>query len=113
MVSLVNVIAKVSLQDLISIAERFGGMTDQEQAAFYVTAIAYLKTLPRERRSKFVHLLSVVTGRNFHELLDLQDIDTRYWGGSESDFRPPSSGPVHFARLTCDRFPHVPISLIT
>ena len=72
----INLIAKVSLQDLIGIAERFGGMTDQEQAAFCITATAYLKTLPREGRSKFVLLLSVVTGRNFHELLNLQDIDT-------------------------------------
>ena len=72
----INLIAKVSLQDLIGIAERFDGMTDQEQAAFCITATAYLKTLPREGRSKFVLLLSVVTGRNFHELLDLQDIDT-------------------------------------
>jgi hypothetical protein len=71
-----NVIAKVSLQDLFGIAERFGGMTDQEQAAFCITATAYLKTLPREGRSKFVTLLSLITGKDLHELLDVQDIDT-------------------------------------
>ena len=72
-----HVIAKVSLQDLISIAERFAGMTDVEQAAFYTAATAYLKTLPQERRSKVVTLLSLVTGEDLHELLDLQDIDAR------------------------------------
>ena len=72
-----NVIAKVSLQDLISIAERFGGITDQEKAAFYITATAYLKTLPRERHSKVVTLLSLVSGKDLRELLDRQDIDAR------------------------------------
>ena len=71
-----HVIAKVSLQDLISIAERFAGMTEQEQAAFYATTLVYLKTLPHERRSKVVTLLSLVTGKDLHELLDVQDIDT-------------------------------------